>query len=295
MQANPPQLHSNLLYIQRYRHQSRLVAEAAYFFTNMLSAESFISNIDAKALSMDETEFENNMDTARALLSGLSADGDGLSNQSDQSARHNFGPEPTESKQQSLNSNKGKDPTLQSKLSEMTSKNMEASYAEDQSSITKIPSLSDLENKGATMLSKEAQVTKVFQEYPYLFANVGDLTINDIEDLLNNYKQLVFKYVCLSKGLAGNTPTLPLSISQTQPQRQMDTLKESESQHNAKTVNESGDMAMEMIDETQKDVGRSEDVSTGAPILKVEYLESKLLQDESVLPQGGRDGDEAPQ
>ena len=64
MQANPPQLHSNLLYIQRYRSQSRLVAEAAYFFTNMLSAESFISNIDAKALSMDETEFESNMETA---------------------------------------------------------------------------------------------------------------------------------------------------------------------------------------------------------------------------------------
>ena len=58
MQANPPQLHSNLLYIQRHRSQSRLVAEAAIFFTNMLSAESFISNIDAKALSMDETEFE---------------------------------------------------------------------------------------------------------------------------------------------------------------------------------------------------------------------------------------------
>ena len=38
MQANPPQLPSNLLYIQRYRSQSRLVAEAAYFFTNMLSA-----------------------------------------------------------------------------------------------------------------------------------------------------------------------------------------------------------------------------------------------------------------
>ena len=83
MQANPPQLHSNLLYIQRYRSQSRLVAEAAYFFTNILAAESFISNINAKAPSMDETEFESNMETAWALLSGISSDFDGQSDQSD--------------------------------------------------------------------------------------------------------------------------------------------------------------------------------------------------------------------
>ncbi|KAL2926102.1 Vacuolar protein sorting-associated protein 9A [Bienertia sinuspersici] len=74
IKANPPQLHLNLQYIQRYRHQSRLVSETAYYFTNILSAVSFIANIDAQALSMDENEFERNMDSAQALLSGLTTD-----------------------------------------------------------------------------------------------------------------------------------------------------------------------------------------------------------------------------
>ncbi len=34
--ANPPKLASNLEYIQRYRMQSRMMAEAAYFFTQMV-------------------------------------------------------------------------------------------------------------------------------------------------------------------------------------------------------------------------------------------------------------------
>ncbi|CAN1746114.1 Vacuolar protein sorting-associated protein 9A [Linum perenne] len=112
--ANPPQFHSNLLYIQRYRRQSRLVGEASYCFTNMLSAESFISNIDAKSISMEETEYE------------------------------------------------------------------------------KVPSLPDIENKGAALLLKE----------------------DNVEELLNSYKELVFKYVCVCKGLG-----VPSSDNQDPEQR----------------------------------------------------------------------------
>ncbi|KAF5192770.1 hypothetical protein FRX31_017643, partial [Thalictrum thalictroides] len=49
----------------------------------MLSAESFISNIDAKSFSMDETEFEENMDSARTLLSGLATNPEGEGTPSD--------------------------------------------------------------------------------------------------------------------------------------------------------------------------------------------------------------------
>lgn len=72
LKANPPQLHSNLLYIQRFRRQSRLVGEASYYFTDMLSVEAFISNIDAKSILMQEIEFERNGEFAR--VSGLSVD-----------------------------------------------------------------------------------------------------------------------------------------------------------------------------------------------------------------------------
>ncbi|XWS21572.1 hypothetical protein CRYUN_Cryun30bG0065800 [Craigia yunnanensis] len=202
IKANPPQLHSNLLYIQCYRRQSRLVAEAAYFFTNMLSAESFISNIDAKALSMEETEFEKNMESARALVSGLSTDLDGLSSQIDQITGHDPR-EHTESRHQTL-----EDHEIRPKSSEIKPSSKE------KSSINKIPSISELENRGATILLREDQTSKVFREYPYMFAHAGDLTINDVEDLLNNYKQLAFKYVCLLKGSDGGSATFPLSGSQ---------------------------------------------------------------------------------
>lgn len=267
LKANPPQLHSNLLYIQRYRNQSRLVAESAYFFTNMLSAESFISNIDAKALSMDETEFEKNIESAQALLSGLSTDFDGQSDQSDRNAAESVEPE-----HQSLHV-KDRDSILRPKSSETKSTSKEAPYAKDQLSMPKIPSLSDLENKGAIMLLKEDMVSQVFRDYPYLFAHVGDLTVNDVEDLLNNYKQLVFRYVCLSKGLGG--APLPLSNS------------ESQKQHQVENIEEPGDSSTVEPNEESKKHTRADDGSNKVSLLPEENLETKLPQDEAVVAQGG--------
>ncbi|GAB2236100.1 hypothetical protein Droror1_Dr00027835 [Drosera rotundifolia] len=143
IKANPPQLHSNLLYIQRYRRQTRLVAEAAYFFT----------------------------------------------------VPQDYGQEVSTPKEKGS----GKGSLAASQSSNTRSRSKDEPQGEDQISIKKNVSVSDLEEKGAKMLLKEEQ--NVFQEFPYVFANVGDLTLNDVEDLLNNYKQLVLKYVCLSKGM----------------------------------------------------------------------------------------------
>lgn len=162
IKANPPQFHSNLMYIQRYRNKSRLVGEAAYVFTNMLSAESFILNIDAKALSMDENEFSRDMESAEILISGLSRDNNG--------------------------------------------ENMQ-SQSESESKLKQVPSVSDLENKGSSMLVMGEKVSEKFQNFPYLYSIAGDLTVGDVEELLNDYKQLVFKYVCLAKGLGVSPET----------------------------------------------------------------------------------------
>ncbi|XWS15070.1 hypothetical protein CRYUN_Cryun35bG0062600 [Craigia yunnanensis] len=258
IKANPPQLHSNLLYIQRYRRQSRLVSEAAYFFTNMLSAESFISSIDAKALSMEETEFEKNMEFAQTLLTGLSTDLDGLSSQIDQIAGHDPG-ERAKSRRQTLK----EDHAIRPKSSEIKPS------SKDQSSITKIPSISELENGGAIMLLKEDQTSKVFREYPYMFADAGDLTINDVEDLLNNYKQLVFKYVCLLKGSAVGSATFPLSGSQAQAQQHVETEKESEDNR-----------VIEQNIGLQKDTGRVDDGPNR--VSNQENIESNFLKEEAI-------------
>lgn len=219
MQANPPQLHSNLAYIQRFRRESRLVAEAAYFFTNMLSVESFISNIDAKAISMDESEYESNMEFARSLLSGLSDNSDSSYSKSDQNSRRIPKSELVEP-EPALSSKKH----LSSVSSEVKSRDDE-SHGKDQSSLNEIPSTSDLENKGATALLKENEASPIFREFPFLYAQAGDLTVGDVSDLLNNYKQIVLKYVCLARGVGGNDGTSLLTNGRDKNQYQPATTK----------------------------------------------------------------------
>ncbi|XP_042491082.1 vacuolar protein sorting-associated protein 9A-like isoform X2 [Macadamia integrifolia] len=307
IKANPPQLHSNLLYIQRYRRQSRLVSEAAYFFTNMLSAESFISNIDAKSISMDEAEFEKNMETAQALLSGLSTDLEGLSNQSNRDGGHVLRMESIEPKPQTLNSRKERNSSLPAlrhhlspRLSERKFENKEEMDVKDQLLVTKKLSIPDLEKKGATDLLKEDHLSRAFSEYRYLYAQVGDLTINDVEDLLNSYKQLVFKYVSLSKGLGVATSTSTESISQTQALTHAETkedTREIEEENNRKNEVLNGSLLIGMdksvsdlpLDETVTNQGMDEPNSDlpQNEIVTNQGIDEKPKSDETVTNQGG--------
>ncbi|KAK2385852.1 vacuolar protein sorting-associated protein 9A [Trifolium repens] len=63
--ANPPMLHSNLKFIKLYRRQTKLISEAEYYFTNLVSAKTFIIDLNAKSLSMDEIKFEECMQEAK--------------------------------------------------------------------------------------------------------------------------------------------------------------------------------------------------------------------------------------
>lgn len=202
MQANPPQLHSNLLYIQRYRRQSRLVSEAQYFFTNILSAESFIWNIDAESLSMDELDFQKKMDWAREHLLGLSTGSENQDNQANLDVR--------EHRSQTLKANVNSDVNLYLKDNvQGPDQDMRRDSNVIGKPVERVQSISDLEKKGATELLKDDDLNKKFQEYPFLFARAGDLTVADVENLLNSYKQLVIGYVALSQGM-GLSPETPL-------------------------------------------------------------------------------------
>ncbi|GER40962.1 vacuolar sorting protein 9 domain [Striga asiatica] len=188
------------IFIDVTRRQTRLVAETAYFFTN-ISLESFITNIDAKALSMDDEEFEKNMESAKALLAGLSENSDYVDAQTNQTTEQTPNKHTVDPK---------------SKIQEIKSPSREIkSWAEellekDSKVLDKIPSVSDLENKGATDLLKEDDPNQLFWDFPYLYSEAGDLAVGDVEDLLSHYKRLVLKYVCLAKGLGEKNPS-PLS------------------------------------------------------------------------------------
>lgn len=58
-------MHSNLKFVQLYRKHSKLVSEVEYYLTNLISAKTFITNINASSLSIDESEFHRNMQLAR--------------------------------------------------------------------------------------------------------------------------------------------------------------------------------------------------------------------------------------
>ncbi|CAF1788521.1 BnaC09g47180D [Brassica napus] len=178
IKANPPQFHSNLLYIQRYRRQSKLVGEASYFFTNLLSAESFISNIDAKSLSMDESDFEKKMESARARLSGLGS----------QSYQTDHGAAPT------AYNPKRETTLLQSQSSGSLSGTNETLNQRSELPIKKAESISDLENKGAaTLLNDNSEASKILKEYPYVFASAALQGEGDNVHKLSDVKQEDYK------------------------------------------------------------------------------------------------------
>ncbi|KAK3151118.1 hypothetical protein QOZ80_3AG0242010 [Eleusine coracana subsp. coracana] len=210
IKANPPQLHSNLLYIQRYRRQTRLVSEAQYFFTNILSAESFIWNIDGESLSMNELDFQRKMESARERLLGLSADLENKDNQANLDVQ--------ERRSQNLAGNRNSDVSLYSKDHVQGSgqdMRRDSDVTVSGKQVERAQSIPDLENKGATELLNNDDLNKKFQEYPFLFARAGDLTVADVENLLNSYKQIVLRYVALAQGMGVNPETIPVQSEQT--------------------------------------------------------------------------------
>lgn len=217
MQANPPQLHSNLLYIQRYRFRSRLVGEVAYYFTNILSAESFIWNINAKSLSMNELEFQKKMESARAFLPLF------LSN--------TCGDMKFECKDNKMDKIKtSKSIGYQSSL--MRSSHQ---FHSQSSEVGKDPSIANQQpvsvskTQGDSNPLEEQELARYFVEYPFLYASVDDLTIKDVETLLHSYKKIVVDYVLLSKGKTNANPSFssPFSENAAQTKNNIDSANES--------------------------------------------------------------------
>eukprot|EP00730_Choanoeca_flexa_P017817 TRINITY_DN8616_c0_g2_i2.p1 TRINITY_DN8616_c0_g2~~TRINITY_DN8616_c0_g2_i2.p1 ORF type:complete len:435 (+),score=113.37 TRINITY_DN8616_c0_g2_i2:52-1305(+) len=62
IKANPPMLHSNMQYIDRFTNPAKLMAgEAGYYYTNLMGAASFIENVKPDQLHMSQDEFDHSM------------------------------------------------------------------------------------------------------------------------------------------------------------------------------------------------------------------------------------------
>ncbi|URE09308.1 VPS9 [Musa troglodytarum] len=151
--ANPPQLHSNLKFVQLYRKHSKLVSEVEYYLTNLISAKTFITNINASSLSMDESEFHRNMQLAR-LSSEITVN------------------EPSGTVQLS----EGSLPIVRNKYI----------YVEGMFSFC---------------WDDWNQACFSGNRYPFMEAEARDLRLEDVQQLLGLYKQVVTKYQMLSAAL----------------------------------------------------------------------------------------------
>ncbi|OWM65708.1 hypothetical protein CDL15_Pgr015132 [Punica granatum] len=159
--ANPPQLHSNLKFIQLYRRQAKLTSEAAYYFTNLVSAKSFIVDLHAKSLSIDEIEFEENMQVAK--LANKVPDED---------------PCPTRDGEDGLRRETGVGTFTAMNFKERSNSGLQYSF-----------------NNLFELAKMHMIVTG--SPYPFMQAEARDLTVGDVERLLRLYKDVVDKYTNL--------------------------------------------------------------------------------------------------
>lgn len=66
LQSKPPNLHSNVHFIQRFRSPDKLRGEAGYYFTNLQGAIEFVQCVDASKLSITQEEFDIELNKALA-------------------------------------------------------------------------------------------------------------------------------------------------------------------------------------------------------------------------------------
>lgn len=64
LQSRPPNLHSNIHFIQRFRSPDKLNGEAGYYFTNLQGAIEFVQSVDANKLSISQEEFDAELNKA---------------------------------------------------------------------------------------------------------------------------------------------------------------------------------------------------------------------------------------
>lgn len=159
---------------------------------------------------MNELDFQRNMESARERLLGLSADSGNKDTQVNLDVQDH--------RSQNLTGNRNSDVSLYSKdhvQGPGQDMRRDSDVTVSGKPVERVQSIPDLENKGATEFLNSDDLNKKFQEYPFLFARAGDLTVADVENLLNSYKQIVLRYVALAQGMGVSPETTIVQSEQT--------------------------------------------------------------------------------
>ena len=183
-------LESNLQYIMRFRAESRMNGEAAYFYTNLVSGTSFVETIDAESLSMEPAVFIAHMRRAGIPGAELPAELAAAGPPADLLSL-DAGPSP-----------------LASLLSDASPPGGGSAGAgrptpppppPPAGGESDLPSVEELEALGRPgVLSGQGELVR---KYPLLHAVHGDLRIQDVERLLTAFKELALRYESLAQGV----------------------------------------------------------------------------------------------
>ena len=164
VRAAPPRLASNLEYVQRFRGAARFGGEAAYMFTQLYSAASFVETVNTASLSVDPAIFVERMRAAGVPDMQLLP-----------------GPEvapPPQAVARAAGGPVSHPPTLHPP-----------------------PTLSDLEAEGAALVAAADADGALAADHPWLYTQAGDLALGEVPRLLNAYKEVVLRLEAVTRSV----------------------------------------------------------------------------------------------
>lgn len=167
IRAAPPRLASNLEYVQRYRGAARFGGEAAYFFTQLYSAASFVETVNTASLTVDPAVFVERMRAAGVpdlqLLPGPEV-----------------APPPTAGA--AATTTAAGPPPLAPRPPP--------------------PTVADLEREGAPLLAAADAGGELAAAHPWLYvASAADLPLGDVPRLLAAYKETVLRLEAVTRAV----------------------------------------------------------------------------------------------
>lgn len=212
LRANPQFLASNLVYIGRFRKHSRLTAESAYFYTNLVSTVAFLESCTADQLTgIDAEEFARRVPPPATPSVAMSLGG---------------GPPPPESPPAPTS------PPPSAAAAATTPPPQDGATTASTAAAAAVPSTpppaqpqqqeqrlrqpreateglapdsgaaEGVEEVGADALVADGVRSEAFAaRHRFMVATSGDLTLRDVDALLLDYKQLVLRYEALRRGV----------------------------------------------------------------------------------------------
>lgn len=165
VRAAPPRLASNLEYIQRFRGAARFGGEAAYMFTQLYSAASFVETVNTTSLSVDPAVFVERMRAAGVPDMQLLP-----------------GPEVAPP------------PQAQAQAPVVVSGARPPTYLP--------PTVADLEREGAPLVAAADAAGELATDHPFLYRCADDLPLGDVPKLLTAYKEAVLRLEAVTRAAA---------------------------------------------------------------------------------------------